>query len=355
MPRHDWGRYARVLLVTIGVQAAATVLLVAIANPYGNLPPIAFKQHVIMDTNQRYQYPAVVRSERFDSIVVGTSTARLLRPAALEGVFGGKFANLAMDDATAWEEYRLATLFAHTVPQPQTLVVALDHVWCRANAGSRMVTARGFPEWMFDDDPWNDISSMLNKRTVEISVRRLAHAAGLLKARIAFDGYEVFVPPDDQYDAEKARRKLERRSARRLVAPSEPAFEASTDSTAFPALVWLEAILKQPWSRIVLIVTPVHVSAMPLAGQPDGVREKACKARLQSIARRYNVALVDFRIESDITARAENFWDPLHHRVAIAERIVDGLGNALRSKAERDPGGDWQALSVGAATAAFEP
>jgi hypothetical protein len=43
------------------------LLLIVTMNPYGNLPVHAFASYVIMDTNDRYQYPSIVRSGEVDS------------------------------------------------------------------------------------------------------------------------------------------------------------------------------------------------------------------------------------------------------------------------------------------------
>ncbi|MCC7282510.1 MAG: hypothetical protein IT556_09020, partial [Acetobacteraceae bacterium] len=53
----------------------------------------------------------LARSARFDSAILGTSTSRMLRPAVLDPLFGARFANLSMNDATAWEQYRLGLVF----------------------------------------------------------------------------------------------------------------------------------------------------------------------------------------------------------------------------------------------------
>jgi hypothetical protein len=63
----------------IGFLAAFIVLM----NPYGNLPRILLSEHVVSDKNQRFQYPALIRSQRYDSIVIGASDSRLLHPRAL--------------------------------------------------------------------------------------------------------------------------------------------------------------------------------------------------------------------------------------------------------------------------------
>jgi hypothetical protein len=116
-----------------GIMAFLAAFIV-LMNPYGNLPRLLFSEHVISDTNQRFQYPALVRSQRYDSIVIGASDSRLLHPRALERVFGGRFANLALNAGRAYEQYRLATLFIEEVDNRRTLLVGFDHVWCDVEA-----------------------------------------------------------------------------------------------------------------------------------------------------------------------------------------------------------------------------
>ena len=49
----------------------------------------------LLDGSQRFAYPQVMRSGRFDSIIVGSSTARLIDPEQLNGPFAARFANMA--------------------------------------------------------------------------------------------------------------------------------------------------------------------------------------------------------------------------------------------------------------------
>jgi hypothetical protein len=337
----SWRRYCGVVGAAVVVELLLASALVLLANPYGNLPPLLFSSHVIMDTNQRFQYPAIARSGRYDSIVIGTSTARLLRPGALERVFGGRFANLAMDSARAWEQYRIATLFGEHTAYPRTLLVGVDVVWCDADADTQKTTYRGFPEWMFDNEPWNDFPHMLNKRAVEIAGRRIANALGLNPDRIPFDGYEIFMPDESRYDLAKARD---------LIGPvpvAEQRFVATSEERRqwrFPALEWLETLLDGKWQNAVIVIMPVHVAAQPAQGSPSAAHENECKARLTALAKRRGVPLVDFRIGSGITTRDENYWDSLHYRVPVAERIVHYIGQALAT-GQDDPAGKWRVLA----------
>jgi hypothetical protein len=147
-----WRRF--VLVVGgFGPSSRALAIFILLMNPYGNLPKLVFREHAITDINQRFQYPALIRSGRYDSIVVGASDARLLRPEILDQAFGGHFANLSMNAGQAWEQYRLVDLYLRQPGTPRMLLLGLDRVWCEEDAAEERTTFRGFPDWMYDDNP----------------------------------------------------------------------------------------------------------------------------------------------------------------------------------------------------------
>lgn len=318
-----WRRYVSLLLRTLAGVLAFLFLFLVLVNPYGNLPNTIFRHHAIMDINQRWQYPAIVRSQEFDSLVIGTSTSRLMQPSILNEGFGGKFANLAMNSARAWEQYRIAKLFFDEVPDARTLLVGLDHVWCDPEADKVRITERGFPEWMYDRNPWNDLLYLLNSKSVEISGRRIGEGLGLKRPRIPFDGYEVFVPPEAEYDA--ARAKTHIGEGRAAIDPPERASAEVRASWRFPALAWLDELLSLEWPKVVLVITPVHVNVQPVPGSIEAEREATCKREMAEVAQRHGLVVFDFRIPSAITKPDENFWDPLHSRVPVADNVVHRL------------------------------
>ncbi|MBM3544307.1 MAG: hypothetical protein FJX44_07380 [Alphaproteobacteria bacterium] len=344
--RLGWRRFVLVTLGGFAVILALLAVFILLMNPYGNLPRILFSEHAITDINQRFQYPALVRSDRYDSAVIGASDARLLHPDALEKVFGGNFANFAMNAGLAHEQYRLADLFMREVKAPRTLLLALDHVWCDDKADQEIVTFRGFPEWMYDADWRNDLPYMLNAKAVEISGRRLRQALGFAEARF-LDGYEVFTPPENEYDAAKAKAKLwgkQGPEARKAQVARYTVSSQRRASWQFPALVWLDEILTRFSGRVVLAYMPAHIAAQPRPGSAMDARREECKARIAEIARRHSAPFIDFNIPSAITSNDDNYWDPLHYRLPIAERIVQDIGQAIATGKD-DPNGDFHYLA----------
>jgi hypothetical protein len=89
---------------------------------------------------------------------------------------------------------------------------------------------------------------------------------------------------------------------------------------------------------------PAHVAAQPQPGSEEAAREAECKARIAAIADRHSAYFMDFKIASSITTEDANYWDPLHYRLAIARRIVEGLATGVATRGD-DPGGDWLYLA----------
>ncbi|WP_448190752.1 hypothetical protein [Azospirillum sp. sgz301742] len=344
-----WSGYVKTLATTALGLVGALMLFVLLMDPYRDVPFSLPIERPLMDDNQRFLYPGVVRSGRFDSAVFGTSTGRLLQPAHLDRLLGGRFANLAMNSAMAWEQYKLADLFLRTVPAPRTVVFTLDGVWCAANADVERTTFRPFPPWMYDDDPWNDLAYLLNGKTLEIAWRLAEYHLGLRRPRLGSDGYERFVPPDDQWDRAKVEDKIyggPKRAVQPVVPPYAPS-EAERQGWRFPALVWLAELLKRlpAETRPVLAFMPVHVIAQPAPGSHADAYERACKDRVASLGAEAGAYVVDFRIPSRVTADDANYWDNLHYRVGIADWIEDSLASVLRGQGDA-PDGAWRLLAV---------
>jgi len=340
-----WAGHAKVLLVTFAGAAVVLAGFIGALNPYGNLPGFT-GPHVIMDDNQRYQYPALVRMGDFDSVVIGTSTSRLLDPEMLDGRLGGRFINLALNDGRAWEQAQMMALVSRSVPQLKTLFIGLDEVWCADNADTERTTKRGFPQWMYDDNPWNDLAFMLNGKAVEIAARKLAHHLGLAKERISPRGFEVFVPPDETYDAAKAAKKIwnRREGMRTARVPAQAVSEEERRSWRFPALQWLDESLERSGAeRTILAFMPVHVAGQPQIGSVSAAREAECKAQIAEVARRHGAYLIDFRIHSSLTKTDANYWDHLHYRLAVGRRILDEVAKAVGSGVG-SPNGTWVLL-----------
>jgi hypothetical protein len=328
-----WRRFVTWFAAVFGGGIAALYLFVLLVDPYDVIPFSLPIERRIVSISQRHMYPQMIRSRRFDSVIIGTSTARLLDPAILGSLFDARFVNLAMDAMTAWEQQRIVDYFLRQAGEPRVLVVGLDAVWCDEAADRNRITFRGFPEWLYDDNRWNDALYLLNRETIEIAGRLVGYHLGLYPERVRYDGFEVFVPDEGKYDLVRARQHIWRNRPHGVVAVVPPIElnAAEKQSLAFPALAWLDAMLATlPAGTLkVLAYMPVHVAAQPTPGSRGAARERECKDRIAGIARKRGASIVDWRFASTITREDTNYWDPLHYRLPIAERIALELAAAV--------------------------
>lgn len=339
-----WEVFARSFVLAGGTLFLLLSSFVYVLDPYGTRTSAARPPTAIMDLNQRYMYPQLARSRLFDSAVFGTSTIRLLDPESLGRELGGRFANLGLNAGTPWEQLQLAGLFLRHVPSPKTLVFGLDRSWCdpAADAQERRLTFRSFPPWLYDESWFNDLPGLLSLKSLEVAGRVALHALGFMPARIRLDGYEVFTPPDASYDLVRAREHLRRGSP--TDAPGAGSGDPSMTSSAqrsgfsFPALEWLAGTFASlpPTTRVLVVFPPIHRTAQADPGTHDEAVDAACKARAVEVTARHGGAAVDFRQITALTSEDANYWDKLHYRQPITDRIIGALTAATDGRAPRD-------------------
>ncbi len=343
-----WRRFFAILVgaaVTIG---AVLIAAVAIVDPFDTLALSPNLDRVPIATNARYSFPALARSSRFDSVVIGTSTSRLLRPERLNALFGGRFANLAMNSATAYEQTQMLSLFGRSHATPATVMIGIDTVWCDVGTRFERFTPRPFPTWMYDDNPWNDLPAHFNLYSLEQAGRQFATMIGLRPVKYGRDGYTNFLPAAADYDNEKARRNLWGDGPDHVV-PVTPAQILSDEARAalrFPTHGLMQSVLAElpPETRKILFFVPTHVSAQPQPGSRGAAEWQECKARMVAMAADVeNATVVDFMLPSPVTATDRNYWDRLHYTVEIADLLAEDL--YVAAQREGDSGGRFRLLS----------
>lgn len=342
----SWLRFSVWFAGAAAVTAASLYGFTVAMDPYGIFASPDRPAAPMMDVNQRFMYPQVVRSGRFDSAVFGTSTVRLLDPERLDAGLGGKFANLAMNAATPWEQTQLAGLFLLHTPAARSVIFGLDSTWCDGDADSKAkrLTFRSFPPWLYDEARAFDLLHMFDFQSLEIATRVAANRFGMSTDRIRADGYEVFTPPENLYDLARARTHIwaEKPDVTPVEPPEQPT-AAQQASWRFPATAWLEGLLKQASAdasggpRVALVFPPVHIAAQPRAGSVEAARQNACKAAFTELGARYGATVMDFRFPNPVTSHDENYWDNLHYRLPIASKLTSAVIGGLRREPVADP------------------
>jgi len=329
----QWRGFVAMFVVIFVGGLAFVYGFIVLMDPYGINPYSLPIQRPIVSVSQRYMYPQLIRSHQFDSFVIGTSTSRLLDPRILNEAFHARFVNLGMDSMTAWEQSVVIDYFVRQVGPPKVLLVGLDAAWCDLEAARHRITFRGFPNWLYEDTAARAFAYLLNYGTLEIAGRLVGYQLGLYPQRIRDDGFEVFVPPDDSYDPERARRNIN------AVRTAVDHRETAPARLSFPALTWLDqALAKMPNAIKILSFMPVHVAAQPTPGTAREQAEIACKHEIAAIAANRHAVVIDWRFASTLTKDDTNYWDALHYRLPVAHRIARETAQAVLNGAPSQDG-----------------
>jgi len=310
---------------------ALVYAFVVLVDPFDTLPIAWPADRPPVASNARFAFPALARSPKFDSALFGTSTSRLLRPAAIDPLFGTRLVNLSMNDATVHEQLMMMRVFLRAHPSPRLFMLGLDVRWCVTGTDYQRYTGRPVPAWMYGDNRWAGLAHMLNLHAIETAGQMFGILAGLRPETYGRDGYTRFVPDDAAYDRAKVARNIA--AAGPMIPPGPRAGPPAT--WRYPALDDLRPILSAipPATRVVLFFVPYHQVLQPAPGSDDAAAWRECKRRVAALGRG---TVVDFMFISPITAEADHYWDPLHFTTGIADRLAQGLGRAERGEASDD-------------------
>ena len=331
-PEKPWRRFAAIFVAVFAGAFVCGVVFIVLLDPYELFPFSLPIERPIISIDQRQTYAQIIRSHRFDSLIVGSSTSRTIDPSVLDRKFDARFANLSISAGIAKEQLAIIRYFLRKIGPPKVIVIGLDHVWCDRAADRAVSIAGDFPDWLYDDNRWNDLPNILNKNMIDLSVRLVRYHLKLYGPRIQPNGYDVGDPYAWLYNPSRAREMIwGEQHLWALPASPEPDLPPEDRATmTFPALAWIDEVLAQlpPTTVKILAFMPVHIAAQPWPGSQDAVNEWECKERAAAIGRRRDATVIDMRIASPLTFKDENYWDKLHTRAEIGRMVSETIADA---------------------------
>ena len=263
----SWATFLRLVLAGLALGLGLTIAVIALVDPLGVSPIRVVSDEHLPQTNRRYIVPTIVRSGRYDSFVVGTSTVHSLDPRQASSLLGGNFANLTLFDSTPYEQAAVVRLLRNA--RPRTLVWGLDiNRWCVAEKLPDYLPHVGeFPNWLYDDNRWNDFAYLLNVGVLDLVRLKLRAIYWRGQGQSRADGYQPLLPPDLTYDLAKVQADLYQGRAPKLLPQRTPSGGAVRELSEMPNLRFLVSARQSlPAStNVMLVLMPAHAIALPEA------------------------------------------------------------------------------------------
>lgn len=330
----SWSGFCR-LMVGGAIGGALVVLaVILVIDPYDTVwfSPRFEREPPLREA--RYGVAGLARQDRFDSAIIGSSTARLLAPRHFDAGLGGRFVNLSINGAGPVQQARVLGLFVRHHQRPRTIVYAIDHwMWCKEQ-GESAVPSPSFPDALYDDDLFAMLPLLFTWRGFSAAGEQLAYLAGLRPPKWSRDGFMLY-PPPSLYDPVRVHDNLYGKGGPPPFPPVTEPVRATAEERAswpFDTLPWLDTLLGLAPAETLKIVVllPTHRVLLPPDGSLAAARLAECAARIGRSASAYrNAHAISFAKESPITRPDDQFWDTVHFTVENAERIqrliVDGV------------------------------
>ena len=147
----------------LGILAAAFIavaLLVVIVDPYFHYhKPLPFLSYRLYE--ERYINDGISRHFDFDAIITGTSMAQNFKPSEMDALFGTRSVKETFSGAGYQELSENLERALKRNPDITTVVWTVDY-----NGFLRdydWVQYEDYPTYLYDDNPWNDVSYLFNK------------------------------------------------------------------------------------------------------------------------------------------------------------------------------------------------
>jgi hypothetical protein len=329
-----WPRFLLVFALTFAAAMLAAAAAIALIDPLAISPLRVVSDEILPQTDRRYIVPAIVRGRRYDSYLIGTSTIHLFDPKRFDDFNIGHFANLSLFASTPYEQVRLIQLIVRKQPDVKNIIWGVDLNWCSTAAPSKYTPLAAFPEWLYDDDGLGHLTHALNWSEMDLARRKLEQALRPKNRRLRSDGFLRIMPADSTYDLRRSRRLIWGESTpAKLEAVSVPPIGGSVEAgQALPSVRILQDAVAAlpPTTRAVFVLLPFHAKLLP---EPESLDERTlqdCKAAIAKLAERSKNWVIDAMWRSELAVDDGNFWDAFHFRDHVADRLIVGIGAALK-------------------------
>ncbi|RAP35868.1 hypothetical protein DID80_05835 [Candidatus Marinamargulisbacteria bacterium SCGC AAA071-K20] len=275
--------------------------------------------------NQRFANAGAVRTADYNSVILGGSLTENLPITQLNKMFDANFIKLAVSGSTAYES-RLFAQKAFKTHEVQTVVSPIDFFAFRGST-TRLHKTYEFPEYLLDNNPFNDLSLYVNFDTFKYSLKLIINAV-LNKSIGKFttdheDLFNWYRTDKDKFSYDHFSKAWENRGE--LSEEDGRSYNVNLLETSFRAN-FLVLIKNNPNTQFHIYFPPYSslMYCLFIDDKPHFIKEIVAfkKMVMESTLPYKNVHLYDFQTATHITTKSENYKDLSHYSPAIDQVIL---------------------------------
>ena len=140
--------------------------------------------------NQRSQNDGILRHFDYDAVITGTSMTENFRTSELDALFGVSSVKTSFSGGSYYEINRSLEAALRRNPNIRLIVRGLDLAMFFDDAHRLRYDLGDYPDYLYDNDPFNDVQYLFEKEIVIASAETILNARrGMQPGIAAFDDY----------------------------------------------------------------------------------------------------------------------------------------------------------------------
>lgn len=313
MKNAKWRWTAVLLAVTLGLLALCAAA-VRVVDPFFHYRAPDPAGEVWFD--QRAQGAGLLRSQEYETILLGSSLAANYRPFWFDVFYETSTVKITFPNG-GFREFGQALDYANTRQDVKRVIFGLD-----PNLLSRDPAEEPdqLPEYLYDDDPWNDARYLLNKdalmRSAYTVLKKAQGETQELQDAFVWDGNVSF-------NREEALGGYDRPEGREEAKPADYFREHYLDNLA-EVTGWLE---KYPGTEFVFYFSPYSILFWDKAdrlGETEAVLSMLDEVT-ETLLQYDNAELQFFMDDTEVITNLDNYADHIH----VAGRVTYQMSRAM--------------------------
>ena len=312
----SYKRWAAALLLTVAVLLALCAGTVRLVDPFFHYHDPDPEGEVWFD--QRAQGAGLLQSQAYETLLMGSSLAANYRPFWFDVFYDTSTVKVTFPNG-GFGEFTRALDYACTQQDVNRVIFGLDPNLLARNPAE---APEELPDYLYDDDPWNDGQYLLNKdvllRSGYTLLKKAAGETQTIQDAFVWDG-NVF------FSKKLALAGYERPEKTDISLPADAFLENCRENLA-AVTDWLE---KYPDTEFIFFFSPYSIlfwDKMDRLGQTEAMLA-LLEETTETLLRYDNAELQFFMADTDVITNLDNYADHIH----VAGRVTYRMARAMPS------------------------
>lgn len=267
---------------------------------------------------ERYQNDGLARHLEYDAIITGSSMCQNFKCSEFDALWGTKSIKLANSGATYRESGECIDRALSYNPDVKMVLCSLDGT--RMNEPADNLLYGGYPEYLYDNNPFNDVNYLLNKEVIAKDIAVLSFTAAGYKTTSmdAYGNWSNFVSYGKDAVLKSYTLVEENTDYHELTSEDVQRIQENVEKN------FVEVARKYPDTTFYFFVPPYSVCYWESIHRTNQIncQVEGQKIMMELLCSVDNIQVFDYSHMLEIAENLDNYSDPLHYGEWINSEIL---------------------------------